>query len=377
MAEPLKNQFGAQVPEKIALMVRAVYSRFDSDVFLQDVLSGYDSLELTPRGWKIAHSLKEHLPSNYPEAIKIILASLGPELEGTENFGMTAFLYLPHVFFVAEYGTEHFQISMDAQYELTKRFSAEFSIRTFIEKYPDKTLARLKVWTRDENPHVRRLVSEGTRPRLPWAKRLPAFQKNPVPVIKLLELLKDDPELYVRRSVANNLNDIGKDNPAILVKTVRRWMPRESDLTEATVNRRWLIRHALRSAIKRAEPSALSVLGFGDATNVLIKDPAITPENAVIGGKVKIVFSVSNNGTQDRDLLINFRVHFVKASGKASPKVFKLKTVTLAPGETLRLAKSISLAEMTTRKHYPGTHKVEVILNGATRELGAFEVVEK
>ena len=136
---------------------------------------------------------------------------------------MDVFIYLPHVFFVAKFGVGHFEASMRAQYELTQRFTAEYSIRGFLERYPERTLARLREWAGDANAHVRRLVSEGTRPRLPWAPRLRAFQDDPQPVLELLELLKDDPELYVRRSVANNLNDIGKDNPTALIDTCRHW----------------------------------------------------------------------------------------------------------------------------------------------------------
>ncbi|MDZ4702003.1 MAG: hypothetical protein SH809_19995 [Rhodothermales bacterium] len=209
MAEPLKNQYGPEIPRKIAGMIAPVYPAFDREGFLQSALDGYEALELLPRGRHIAKALRRHLPDEYPAAIDLLIASLGPKLEGTESFGMAPFLYLPHVFFVMDYGVDHFEPSMRAQYEITQRFSAEYSIRAYLEHHPEATLARLRQWVDDPSPHVRRLVSEGTRPLLPWASRLRAFQRDPSPVIELLELLKDDPELYVRRSVANNLNDIG------------------------------------------------------------------------------------------------------------------------------------------------------------------------
>lgn len=212
------------------------------------------------------------------------------------------------------------------------------------------------------------MVSEGTRPRLPWAPRLRAFQKNPYPVLELLELLKDDSELYVRRSVANNLNDIGKDHPSLLVETARRW------LVKATDERRWLIRHALRSAVKRADPDAIVVLGFGDGATVSISKISIMPQHVIIGGSVSITVEITNTDSQHQRNLIDLRIHFVKAKGKASPKVFKLKTVELAPRETIQLGKTISLADMTTRKHYAGTHPVEILLNGRTFPLGSFEL---
>lgn len=369
MAEPLKNQFGVDVPGKIAGMISAKFHRFSADAFVRDALDGYESLDLMRRGLKIAQALRRHLPDDYAEAVEILINSLGPKLEKTENFGMAPFLYLPHVCFVAGYGLDHFEVSMHAQYELTQRFSAEFSIRPFLERYPEATLARLTIWAKDQSPHVRRLVSEGTRPRLPWAPRLRSFQKDPRPVLALLELLKDDPELYVRRSVANNLNDIGKDHPLILVETAHRWMK------DATDERRWLIHHALRSAVKRAEPGVLEVLGFGKNAKVSVNKASITPERPMIGGSVAIAFEITNTDSQRQRVLVDFRVHFVKANGKTSPKVFKLKTIELAPQETVQLGKTISLAEMTTRKHYTGTHRVDVLLNGCALPLGSFELM--
>lgn len=210
MAEPLKNHFGPEVPRTIAAMIAAVWPEFPARRFLADVLAGYGPLALMDRGRRIADALHRYLPDGYPEAIAILIASVERgNVRHEAAPGMASFLYLPHVLFVARHGLDHFEASMRAQYLLTQKFTAEFSIRPFLERYPEKTLVRLRRWARDPRPAVRRLVSEGTRPRLPWAARLPAFQRDPRPVLELLELLKDDPALYVRRSVANNLNDIG------------------------------------------------------------------------------------------------------------------------------------------------------------------------
>ena len=217
MAEPLKNSFGPDVPRRLAEMIGSVESDFAASEFVDRCLVGYESMELTERARHIAGVLADHLPSDRARALAIVTNALGPEIEETELTGMDGFLYLPLVFFVADKGLDHFEAAMTAQYELTKRFTAEFSIRAFLDRYPDATLARLREWAGDSNVHVRRLVSEGSRPRLPWAPRLRAFQSDPQPVIELLELLKDDPEEYVRRSVANNLNDISKDHPDLVV----------------------------------------------------------------------------------------------------------------------------------------------------------------
>ena len=326
------------------------------------------------RGRQIAASLHRHLPDDYLAAIAILVRSLGPKnprWDGADaDTGLGSFLYLPHVFFIAEHGLEHFDASMHAQYELTQRFTAEWSIRPYLERFPQATLARLRVWAGDESEHVRRLVSEGTRPRLPWASRLREFQKDPKPVLALLELLKDDPALYVRRSVANNLNDIGKDHPELLVATARRWMKGASE------NRQYVVRHALRSAVKAGDADALAVLGYADQGELSISKVRFAPSPARIGEAVIITFDVTNKSAQRQRVLADLRVHFVKANGKASPKVFKLKALELDPGEAVRFQKKVSMAALSTRKHFPGSHCVEALLNGAAKLLGRFELVK-
>jgi 3-methyladenine DNA glycosylase AlkC len=229
VAEPLKNYYGPEIPVTIGAMIVAVEPNFPGDAFVAEALDGLQELELTPRARHVAHALARHLPDDYERSVDILVRSLGPPIVADELTGIDGFLYLPHVFFVAEHGLGHWEASMRAQYELTRRFTAEYSIRAFIDHEPERTLARLREWATDPSPHVRRLVSEGTRPRLPWAPRLQRFVRDPAPVLELLELLKDDPALYVRRSVANNLNDIGKDHPNLLVDTCRAWASDASD----------------------------------------------------------------------------------------------------------------------------------------------------
>ena len=370
MAEPLVSQYGPDVPQAIARMVAAVHPRFDVDAFLHDALTGYDALALMPRGKHIARALHRHLPPVYGEALRILLASIDQPHGRTPGLSLASFIYLPHTVFVAEFGLEHFELSMQAQYALTQRFTAEFSIRPFLQKHTDATLGRLMEWTNDPSEHVRRLVSEGTRPRLPWASHLPAFQRDPAPVLALLERLKDDPSLYVRRSVANNLNDIGKDHPDVLAATANAW------LRDATAQRRWIVQHALRSAVKRGEPGALAALGFGTSADVVIGQASVTPPRAVAGGTLAVAFDVTNNTSQAQRVLVDFAVHYIKANGQSRAKVFKLKTLDLAAHETQRVGKTISLAEMTTRKHYPGIHRVDAILNGQAQVLGSFELAK-
>jgi len=369
MAEPLKNQYGPDVPRAIAVMMGAVYPSFNSTGFVREALDGYELLELMPRGQKIAQALRRHLPDDFERAVAILLDSLDQPHDRDPALNLAAFLYMPHTMFVAQYGLEHFEVSMRAQHALTQRFTAEFSIRPFLEHHPDATLRQLKMWATDPNVHVRRLVSEGTRARLPWAPRLRQFQADPTPVLALLDLLKDDPELYVRRSVANNLNDIGKDHPEVLARTAAAW------LKGASAERTWIVGHALRSAVKRGEAGALAVLGFGKAAQVAVRQVQINPTVVRVGAQVRIRLDVVNTQTHVQRVLVDLAVHYIKANGQSSAKVFKLKSLVLSAGQTVTLAKTLSLAEMTTRKHYPGLHRVEVILNGQAQPLGVFELL--
>ncbi len=296
----------------------------------------------------------------------MLVASLGHILPRDEDNTMAPFISLPHTCFVAKYGLDDFEASMRAQYEITQRFTCEFSIRPFLEHHTERTLAQLRTWTRDKSEHVRRLVSEGTRPRLPWAPRLRVFDKNPEPILEFLEALKDDSSLYVRRSVANHMNDIGKDNPKLLVSTMRLWS------VGASPERAWVIRHALRSAVKRADKGALEILGFGKRANVTVDGITIIPAKPRIGESVVIAFDITNNTSAVQHLLVDFTIHFVKANGSTSAKVFKLKELDLAGKATVRLSKKISLAIQTTRVPYAGKHAVDVVINGAAQALGYF-----
>ena len=369
MAEPLKNQYGPEVPARLAREVAAVYPGFDREAFLADALAGYGALDLMARGRHLATVLHRHLPADFEAAVGVLLASVQAAPPPEAATAMAPFFYLPHTCFVAAFGLGHFEASMRAQHLLTQRFTAEFSIRPFLQHHTQATLERLAQWATDPSHHVRRLVSEGTRPRLPWGQRLRAFQQDPTPVLALLERLKDDPELYVRRSVANNLNDIGKDHPAVLVDTARRWLP------GASPERRWLVEHALRFAVKRGDAGALDVLGFGARAEVAVAQARVAPAVARVGGAVSVAFELHNTQAHAQDVLVDFCIHYVKASGQTAPKVFKLKTATLAPGQAVAFAKRVSLAQMTTRVHHPGTHRVEVLVNGVAQPLGSFELL--
>jgi 3-methyladenine DNA glycosylase AlkC len=369
----LKEFFSPALVERLAAEVGRAHPAFPRRAFARDARAGLDELELMARGKHIAGALARHLPPAYPDALDILLRSLGPPAEGDENLGngMAPFFYLPHTVFVAERGLGHFDLSMRAQREITRRLSAEFCVREYIEADPERAFGYLRRWAEDGDPHVRRLVSEGTRLRLPWGRRVAWLDEHPERVLSLLALLKDDPSPMVRRSVANNLNDLGKAEPALLVKTCRAW------LRGASPERRALVEHALRSAVKRGEAGALALLGYGGAVAVAVEDVRFEPRQVAIGGRVTISFALRSRSTRAQALLVDLAVHFAKAGGRTGRKVFKLDRVTLPARGSVRLETRVSLAVHTTRKPYPGRHRVEVLVNGRALPIGSFEVASR
>ncbi len=258
---PLKHVLGLEAVNCLAQNVLYVYPEFHAQGFKRTAIDGLEPLGINERGLHIARALRKYLPEKYEHAIHVILASLTPPNIATEGLGLAVLFYHPHSYFIAEYGLDEkynegedpFEISMQAQYELTKRSTSEFSMRPFLIQYQERTLAIIKEWVSDPDPHVRRLCSEATRSRLPWAARLQAFMHDPSPVLPILEALKDDPVLYVRRSVANHLGDIAKDHPEIVFTMCERW------LIDASREVKWLIRHALRYPAKKQNETALRI----------------------------------------------------------------------------------------------------------------------
>ena len=303
------------------------------------------------RARHVADVMHTHLDPDPVVAVRQVHEAIGAE----RSEGMAAFYYNPHSMFIAAYGLPAYGASMAAMYDLTKVFTAEFCIRPFIVEHP-QTMARLHEWAADPDEHVRRLVSEGTRPRLPWAQRLPAFIADPTPVLELLELLKDDTSEYVLRSVGNNLNDISKDHPGTAVEVARAWAP----------GRDALVRRGLRTLIKAGDPDALAVLGYSSSD---VRAVAELPPEIRIGERLPVTLELRGHGR----VLVDIAVHFVKANGSTSPKVFK--GAELDVDGTAVLRRNISFAQHSTRRHYPGAHRVYALINGRAQAIGVVQVL--
>ena len=250
---PLKMILDKEAVNQLAKNLHHVHASFNKEAFISDAMNGLDALSITQRSTHIADAMNTHLPEIYTEAIAIILQSLTPPLKETAGNGLAVLFYMPHCSFVAKYGIDSFEISMNAQYELTKRFSCEYSIRPFIVNEQHKTMQVLYKWMNDKNPHIRRLCSEGTRPRLPWSTKIDSFIKDPSPTIAILEHLKNDTDLYVRRSVANHLGDIAKDHLDVVLEICEKW------LDNASTELKWVIRHALRNPEKKGNEKAIEI----------------------------------------------------------------------------------------------------------------------
>ena len=361
----LKDMIDERLAEQIAGRIADVHSAFDGAGFVGAVMAELEKLELKQRFAWVADQLRAYLPEDYPTALGILVRILDGRFEPIEDAG---FRLLPIPTFVYRYGLEHPEASLDAMYVITRHTSCEGAIRPFIIHHREATLARLHQWALDEDEHVRRLVSEGSRPRLPWWPQLTDLIADPTPSLALLERLKDDPSLYVRRSVANHLNDIGKDHPELLLARMEAWSK------DAGKERLWLINHALRSLVKRGDARALAILGYGPA-RVEMCGLTVAPEVLQFGGKLRFSFSLRSSGEDPQQLMIDYVMHFMKANGRTAPKVFKLRKATLEAGDTLRLQKSQAIRPISTRRYYPGMQRLEIQVNGRILGGADFELV--
>lgn len=351
-------------PDNIAALAQRIiqnHKPFDGTGFTRLACQGLADNSLGDRIQQVRRALKQFLPEDFDTAVAILIESLGPKLANDDLGDIdlsspTGFIVTAQTAYVARYGLDHFDTSMQAFHEMTQRFSAEGSIRYFLKAHEEKTLAVLAQWCDDPSPHVRRLVSEGTRPRLPMMMRLHQYVENPKPVLALLEKLKDDPCLFVRRSVANNLNDIAKDNPQLVTDTLERWNQVPSRHTA------WVTQHALRSLVKQGSPAALRLLGYDNGIDIQVKHFELDKQQISLGNTLNIQLQLE--APQPGKLMIDYVIHHMKANGQHRPKVFKWAKKEIQPGETLSLEKRHAVREITTRKYYPGQHRLELQVNG-------------
>ncbi|RPD41689.1 DNA alkylation repair protein [Chitinophaga barathri] len=347
--DPLKEMFNKEFYRHFAKAFGEADRNFNTGAFVKDVTRDMEGLSLNGRLRNTSVVLHKHLPEDFQKAITIIYKA-APSLQT----GYTA-LVLPD--FVALYGKADFDLSMEALKHFTQLGSSEFAIREFLKTDLSKTLKVMNKWAEDKNPHVRRLASEGSRPRLPWSFKLDEIIKKPTLTQPILEKLNADNELYVRKSVANHLNDHSKDNTAYMLQLVKAWDKNHQHTA-------WIIKHAIRTLIKKGDKDALMIFGFGEDVKVKLQKFSIDKTALRLGETLQFSFRLASESDAPQKLVIDYAVHYAKSSGALSKKVFKLKEVTLQPGETIDVSKKQLFQDLTTRKHYAGKHLLEIIVNG-------------
>lgn len=365
-----KNWINEALVARTAHHIQYHYPAFAAREFIK-VAKQLPALELKPRMRLVCDFLKTHLPTDYKKALAILLKAAtkpSPDEAPLKGFDFWAFTE-----FIQRYGLEDFKESMAALHELTQMFTAEFAIRPFLLKKEKETLKVLHQWAKDPNVHVRRLVSEGSRPRLPWGEQLKHFIKDPSQTIELLEKLKYDEELYVRKSVANHLNDISKDHPKLAVQVAKKWLKEAPEKHQVKI--KWIVKHALRSLLKKGTPEALELLGYKSKAKVKVKNLKVTTKTVKVGSHLDFNFEVEAG--ENCQVMIDYLIHHQKSGGKTSPKVFKLAIKNLKKGQVLTLKKKHSFKPITTRVYYPGPHEVEIMINGKLLGKATFTLKTK
>ncbi len=359
--ELLKNYYSEAYIIKVSEVFTQNFAGFNTFEFQQDVYKDWESLELKARMRRLSESLYRQLPQDFTQAATI-LKKAQPQLRNChKNSGMlNTFL----ADYVELYGLDNPELSLSLFETLTIDSTAEFAIRPFIVRYPDLAFKQMRAWSNHNDHQIRRLASEGCRPRLPWGMALTELKKDPTPIWPILEKLSTDESLYVKKSVANNLNDIAKDHPELVLNFAQKHYGKHEHTN-------WILKHGLRTLLKQGNSEALKLIGYSGATGV---DGRIELSKDRVALKQSIQFTFHLNIAQETPLRIEYKIHYLKANGRYTHKVFMLRQKTFSQG-VYRLEKAVSFADLTTRKHYKGLHKIDLIINGITIDTQSFEVV--
>lgn len=365
MPELLKNRYyNYNSLHELALRIRAAYHPFQVDDFIREIIDEiWDSLELKARMRKITINLGKYLPADYEQALRVIDKVVARFPPGFYDF---SFLCFPD--FVEVFGQDecHWDLSVAALERYSPSSTSEMAVRPFIINHEERMMRQMTIWAKSDNEHIRRLASEGCRPQLPWGQALTSFKKDPSPVLAILELLKADPSLYVRKSVANNLNDISKTHPELIAKIARDWYG-NNEHTD------WIVKHGCRTLLKKGNKDVLEIFGFADARHVDIDGFALDTASVVIGEDITFSFTISANETTK--VRLEYGIDYVKANGKRNRKIFQISEISLKAGLKKAYTKTHSFADLSSRKHYPGVHSITLFVNGTERGTLDFKVL--
>lgn len=352
----LKHLYNQALLDRMAKAIGRVDSSFDQKR-LRSLMTKLKPLEMKPRVRLIRDELHEMLPKDYARALTVLLKSV-------RTGDLSGFDLWPYTEFIQLHGLKDPVRSLDALQEITKKFTGEWAVRPFLRQDSKSTLKYLSDCTKNKDVHVRRWASEGTRPRLPWGERLHEFVRDPKPTLKLLENLKFDEELYVRKSVSNHLNDIAKDHPDLVVQTLARWKKEAGSRHADKID--WTIHRSLRTLIKDGHAGALRLIGVSDKPQIVFRDLKLKPAKIVMGDRIEFAFTIQSKAKSSQRLVVDYVIHFVKANRTTAPKVFKMKTLEIKGGDSIEFAKSHHIKPITTRVYHPGVHYLEIQINGSS-----------
>jgi 3-methyladenine DNA glycosylase AlkC len=356
MAEALKNMYNLQYFERLCPHMQTAIPGFNSKDFISGIFNkSWPGMELKERVRHITLVLHNFMPKHFPDACGILI-SLSQVLKkaGITEQGFQT-IFLPD--YIQVFGSDYMTESLHAIEEVTKLVSAEYAIRPFIIQNPKQAMKQMQAWSKHQNANVRRLSSEGCRPRLPWAMGIPEFKKDPTSILPILENLKDDPSEYVRRSVANNLNDIGKDHPELVLQIVKKWQGKNADTD-------WIIKHGCRSLLKKGNNTALILHGFNPESRATIKNLLLPKKRIKIGDVLTFDFNFVNQERTPSNFRLEYSIDYITASGKISRKIFKVTENKFKPDVLIPIARKQSFKDLTTRKHFKGKHVLSILVNG-------------
>jgi 3-methyladenine DNA glycosylase AlkC len=360
MAEQLKFCYNEIFVDQLATAIKKEHPNFKVNSFKVSIFdSNWDNLELKERMHHITKQINISLPLNYKKQIGIIDKIV-------DKFGGMTAMVFPN--FIEKYGIDDFKTSIEAIEFYTQFSTSEFAIRPFIIKYPKETMDKMLDWSTHSNHHVRRLSSEGCRPLLPWAMKLQGMVNDPSPIIPILENLKNDNEDYVYRSVANNLNDISKNQPELVIQLCKKWNK------DAPKTRQWLIKHALRTLLKKGNLDAMKIFGFGNIEGIKINQLSINKTLIKIGESTYFNLNLTNL-TKRAKYRLEFTIMYFKKNGKHNPKVFQLKETQIDINESIDIKKKVTFTDFSTRKHYKGPHFLILKVNGIEMQKIGFELI--
>jgi 3-methyladenine DNA glycosylase AlkC len=349
----LKDEYNKSFVEDLATKFSTEDSSFDEISFSKSIINTHwNKKELKERMRCITESIHAHLDFSYPKQIEILSKIV-------YKYGGLKGMVFPD--FVQVYGLNDLKTSLKAIELFTQHSTAEFAIRPFIEKYPLEVMKQMLAWSSNKNHHLRRLSTEGARPKLPWSPALRNFITDPSQSFPILENLKNDDSLYVRKSVANHLNDISKDHQELVLKTAKKWHGK-------TKNTDWIVKHGLRTLLKKGDKKALAIFGLDNSENINVKKLSLSEKEISIGDFIYFEFEVQNKSNEKRNLRLEYRIDYVKANNKTSGKIFQLSEFSLNKKSNKSFKRKQWFKELSTRKHYPGKHIITLIINGDEKE---------